>query len=139
MIGLLYRTADAIRRRILRDNHGRVGEDFAHRYLRERGCTIVARNYHCRSGPGEIDLVVRHGERLVFVEVKTRSTVEFGTPDRAVDHDKRAALERAAREYARRVNVGWEQTRFDIVSVVLGRPARIEWQQDAFGNRPVTL
>lgn len=83
--------------------------------------------------------MVRHGERLVFVEVKTRSTDEFGTPDRAVDQEKRAALERTAREYARRLNIGWEQTRFDIVSVVLGGRPRIEWLQDAFGNRPVTL
>ena len=135
MIGALYYAADAIRRRIFRDNHGRIGEDLAHRFLRRRGCTVVARNYRSRSGPGEIDLVVRHGERLVFVEVKTRSTADFGTPDRAVDHEKRVALERTAREYARRANVGWEQTRFDIVSVVLGRPVQIEWLQDAFGNR----
>lgn len=134
MIGLLYRAADALRRRALPFNPGRGGEDIAHRYLRRRGCTVVARNYRPRSGPGEIDLVVWHGERLVFVEVKTRSTAEFGTPDRAVDAAKRDALERAARDYARRANVGWETTRFDIVSVVLERPVRVEWLQDAFGH-----
>ena len=106
----------------------------AHRYLRSHGCTVVSRNFRARSGPGEIDLVAWHGERLVFVEVKTRSSADFGTPDRAVDADKRAALERAAREYARRANVGWENTRFDIVSVVLERPVRIDWIQDAFGH-----
>jgi putative endonuclease len=134
VIQLLYRAADALRRRSLRANHGRMGEDMAHRYLRSHGCTVVARNFRARSGPGEIDLVVWHGQRLVFVEVKTRSSVDFGTPDRAVDADKRAALERAAREYARRTNVGWEKTRFDIVSVVLERPTRIDWIQDAFGH-----
>ncbi len=51
-----------------------------------------------------------------------------------MDADKRAALERAAREYARRANVGWENTRFDIVSVVLECPVRIDWMQDAFGH-----
>ncbi|HEV2445932.1 MAG TPA: YraN family protein [Candidatus Sulfopaludibacter sp.] len=132
MIGLLYRAADALRRRAFPDNHGRMGEDAAHRYLRRRGCTVVARNYRPRSGPGEIDLVAWEGDRLVFVEVKTRATAEFGTPDRAVDEAKRAAVERAAREYASRANVGWEKARFDIVSVVLGRPMRIEWQRDAF-------
>jgi putative endonuclease len=134
VIGLLYRAADALRRRALPHNPGRRGEDVAHRYLRRRGCTVVARNYRPRSGPGEIDLVVRHGDRLVFVEVKTRSSAEFGTPDRAVDADKREALERAARDYARRANVGWEKTRFDIVSVVLERPIQVEWLQDAFGH-----
>ena len=132
MIRYLYRAADALRRRSFPDNHGRMGEDMAHRYLREHGCIVVARNYRARSGPGEIDLVAWHRERLVFVEVKTRSTVEFGTPDRAVDQDKRTALERTAREYARRANVGWERTRFDIVSVVLEKPVRIEWLQDAW-------
>jgi putative endonuclease len=134
VIGLLYRAFDALRRRTFRDNHGRMGEDLAHRYLRRRGYTVVARNYRPRSGPGEIDLVAWHGDRLVFVEVKTRASVEFGTPDRAVDEDKRVALERAAREYARRANVGWEKTRFDIVSVVLARPVRVDWMQDAFGH-----
>ena len=50
MIGLLYRAADALRRRTLGGNHGRLGEDLAHRYLRRHGCTIVARNYRTRSG-----------------------------------------------------------------------------------------
>ena len=120
---------------MFRTNHGRIGEDLAHRYLRKHGCTVIARNYRARSGPGELDLVAWHGEMLVFVEVKTRSTEEFGTPDRAVDQEKRTALERTAREYARRANVGWERTRFDIVSVVLGKPVRVEWMRDAFGHK----
>lgn len=106
----------------------------AHRYLRGRGCTVVARNYRPRTGPGEIDLIAWHRERLLFVEVKTRATADYGTPDRAVDEEKRAALQRAALDYARRVGAGWELARFDIVSVVLSRPPRIEWQQDAFGH-----
>ena len=132
MIQFLYRAADALRRRRLHDDHGRMGEDIAHRYLRRRGCTIVARNYRARSGHGEIDLVAWQGDRLVFVEVKARASAEFGTPDRAVDADKRIALERAAREYARRANVEWGRTRFDIVSVVLQKPVRVEWLRDAF-------
>lgn len=135
MIGLFYRVADALRRLSLSKDPGRVGEDAAHRFLRRRGCTVVARNYRPRSGPGEIDLVAWHQGRLVFVEVKTRATAEFGTPDRAVNEDKRNALERAARDYARRAGVGWEWTRFDIVSVVLGRrPMKVDWMQDAFGH-----
>jgi putative endonuclease len=132
VIGLLYRAGDAVRRRLLRDNHGRMGEDLAHRYLRRRGCTIVARNYRTQSGSGEIDLVAWQGDTLVFVEVKTRATAEFGEPDRAVDLEKQERLHRAARDYARRASIPWERTRFDIVSIVLGSPARIDWIRDAF-------
>lgn len=134
MIGILYRAADALRRRSLRHDHGRLGEDYAYRFLRHRGCTVVSRNYRPRSGAGEIDIVAWHGERLVFVEVKTRSSTDFGTPEQAVDADKREALLRAARDYARRTGADWDRTRFDIVSVLLERPVRIEWLKDAFGK-----
>jgi putative endonuclease len=133
MMSLLYRTADALRRRGYPDDHGRVGEDLAHRYLRSHGCTVVARNYRTRSGSGELDLVAWHGPTLVFVEVKTRATAEFGPPDRAVDAEKRAHLRRAARDYARRAGVEFRKTRFDIVSIVLSDPPKIEWLRDAFG------
>ena len=131
MLSLIYRAADALRRRSFTNNHGRMGEDLAHRYLRSRGCTVVARNYRPRSGNGEIDLVVWHKEKLVFVEVKTRATAEFGEPDRAVDAEKRGHLTRAARDYARRAGVDWDKVRFDIVAVVLS-PRHTEWHRDAF-------
>jgi len=132
MMGLLYRAADALRRRSLRADHGRLGEDMAHRYLRARGCTVVARNYRPRGGAGEIDLVAWKEGRLLFVEVKTRASGDFGAPETAVDLEKRESLRHAARDYARRRGVEWPRVRFDIVSIVLQRPARVEWIQDAF-------
>jgi putative endonuclease len=133
MMGLLYRVADALRRHRSPGDHGRMGEDIAHRYLRGHGCIVVARNYRTRSGAGEIDLVAWHGETLVFAEVKTRSTTEFGEPQGAVDEAKQQHLQRAARDYARRTGVDWSRTRFDIVSVVLEkRHVRIQWLRDAF-------
>jgi len=131
VFSLIYRVADAVRRRSLSGNHGRLGEDMAHRYLRGRGCTVVARNYRPPSGHGEIDLVVWDGEKLVFVEVKTRETSDFGEPDRAVDAEKQFHLIRAARDYARRAGVEWQHVRFDVLTVVLS-PRRIEWLRDAF-------
>jgi putative endonuclease len=131
MMGLLYRAAGVLRRRAMAADHGRIGEDLAHRYLRRQGCTIVARNYRTRSGSGEIDLVAWQGETLVFVEVKTRDSAEFGAPDRAVDTEKQGHLRTAGHDYARRAGVEWERTRFDIVSVVL-HPSRIEWIRSAF-------
>jgi putative endonuclease len=132
VISFLYRAADRIRRRSYPDNHGRIGEDLAYRYLRSQGCTVVARNYRTRSGSGELDMVAWQGDVLAFVEVKTRETAEFGTPDRAVDSEKREHLRRAARDYARRAGVDWEKARFDIVSIVLDKPPRIEWLRDVF-------
>lgn len=93
----------------------------------------MARNYRPRSGVGELDLVAWHGATLVFVEVKTRAGADFGAPGSAVDGEKRFRLLRAARDYARRANIEWDKTRFDIVSIVLADPPVIDWQQDAFG------
>jgi len=107
VISLLYRAADRIRRRRYPNDHERIGEGLVHRYLRGRGCTVVARNYRPPSGSGEIDLVAWEGERLAFIEVKTRATEEFGSPDSAVDREKRTRLIWAAMEYARRAGVPW--------------------------------
>ena len=134
MIGLLYRAADALRRRYLQHDHGRMGEDLAYRYMRGHGFTVVARNYRTRSGSGEIDIVAWHGQTLVFVEVKTRQTDEFGAPDRAVDAEKQQRLQVAARDYVRRAGTPPDRTRFDVVSVVLGSTPRIEWVRDAFAS-----
>jgi putative endonuclease len=132
MIGLLYRAADRIRRRRYAQDHGRIGEDLAHRFLRARGCTVVARNYRTLSGSGEIDLVAWDGRKLAFIEVKTRGSREFGPPESAVDTEKRERVQQAARDYARRAEIPWRDTRFDIVSIVLDSPPRIEWLRDAF-------
>jgi putative endonuclease len=131
MMGWLYRAAGVLRRRAMAGDSGRIGEDLAHRYLRRHGCTIVARNYRTRSGSGEIDIVAWQGETLVFVEVKTRDSAEFGAPGRAVDSDKEQHLRAAAGDYARRAGVEWVRTRFDVVSVVLDPPG-IEWIRGAF-------
>ena len=138
MIRLLLRAVDSLRdrgrRRVwTRDlASGRRGEDLAHRLLQEKGFRVVARNYRARSGAGEIDLVAWERDTLVFVEVKSRSTEEFGAPDRAVDREKRLALVRAAREYARRANVEWRRVRFDVVSVILVDPPALAHTRDAF-------
>src|SRR5262245_53806224 len=112
MIGLLYRAADRWRQRRYATDHGRIGEDLATRFLRARGCIVVARNFRTLSGRGEIDLIVRDGPSLAFVEVKTRSSGDFGAPEGAVDADKRERLQIAAREYVRRAEVDWTQARF---------------------------
>ena len=140
MFRWFFRISDRLRRAAAHDAPhiaaGRCGEDLAHRFLQAQRYTIVARNYRPRSGSGEIDLIARDGDTLVFVEVKTRATEEFGTPDRAVDAQKLRAVERAAREYARRANVEWKLTRFDVVNVILEQPPKISLIKDAFRLTP---
>lgn len=111
------------------------GEDVAMRYLQEQKFIIAARNYRPRSGPGEIDLVAWESGTLAFIEVKTRTSDEAGMPDRAVGLRKRQTLERAARDYARRANVDIGDARFDVVTVMVGRPPAIELFRDAFRPR----
>jgi putative endonuclease len=111
---------------------GRRGEDLAHRFLRKRGFTIVARNYRLASGDAEADIIARDGPELVIVEVKSRKTTEFGPPDRAIGEDKRAHLVRVARAYAKKTETPWEQIRFDVVTVILKSPPDIEHHRDAF-------
>ena len=141
MMSLVYRVADRLRHRVRRKSmspgeaNGRRGEDLAHRLLRREGYTVVARNYRPPAGGGELDLIAWDGSKLAMVEVKTRTSAEFGTPDAAVDEEKRNALERAARDYARRAGVEWENVRFDVVNVVLDDPPRIELRRDAFQSR----
>ena len=89
-MGRLYEFADVLRQRA-RQHHltpdhalGRRGEDVAHRYLQRHGFIVVARNYRMSSGAGEIDLVGWEDDRLVFIEVKSRQTDDYGAPDRAM-------------------------------------------------------
>jgi putative endonuclease len=110
---------------------GRRGEDLAHRHLQSLGYRVVARNWRARSGP-EVDLIAQDGEILVFVEVKSRKTDEFGSPDRAIDREKELRLLRAAREYTRRAGADWARVRFDIVNIVFADPTRIEILRDVF-------
>ena len=137
-VGFLYSAADAARHRYRslhstpEQAHGRRGEDLAHRFLRRHGLTVVARNFHQRAGRGELDIVAWDRETLVFVEVKTRASAEFGGPGRAVGTDKEKDLRRAAGEYLRRCGMPKEQARFDLVNIVLTKPPEIEWIRDVF-------
>ncbi len=96
------------------------------------GLTVIARNYRPSSGDSEVDIVARDGDTVVFVEVKSRNSAEFGSPDRAIDPEKQKRITRAARSYATRAGIAWNQVRFDVVSIVFTNPPSIVHQQDAF-------
>jgi putative endonuclease len=125
----LCRLADRIRFHIHRDE-GRRGEDLAHRYLRSRGYTVVARNWRPPQGGGEIDIVALDHETLVFVEVKARVSENQSAPERAIDSEKIKSLRRAGRDYARRSGVDESSIRFDTIAITAGR---LEHFPDSFG------
>ncbi len=103
---------------------GRLGERVACRYLMRRGFDVLARRYRVRSG--EIDLIGFEGELLVFVEVKTRGSREYGDPFEFVDWQKQQRFRRAAEEFIAHHDLGRYSYRFDIVSVVAPGTGREE-------------
>ncbi len=124
----LYRFAGRLR--WWRDgNVGRFGEERAHRYLRARGYTVVARNWRPPQGGGELDLIAWERETLVFVEVKARVSGQWSAPERDIDAEKLNSLRRAARDYVRRAGAEEAEMRFDVVAITGGK---IEHLRDAF-------
>lgn len=94
---------------------GNYGEDLACEYLKKRGYKILERNYRIRGG--EIDIVARDGETLVFVEVKTRYSHDFGSPGESITPWKIKALLKTARFYIQKI--GWRdrEYRLDFVGI----------------------
>ena len=115
---------------------GREGETAALAALEARGCRLLAANY--RSGKGEVDLVVRDGPELVFVEVKTRSSEAWGRPADAVNSAKRARLSDTALAYLAELGHPRVPFRFDIVEVLVepGRLPEVRHLPNAFPLEP---
>ncbi len=113
---------------------GERGEKHAARYLRHHGYGILVKRFKTRAG--EIDIVCRHKDWLVFVEVKTRKSMDFGAPSEAVDREKQRHMSRAALDYLRLLGNPRVHFRFDIVEVIMRdgarKPADIRLIQNAF-------
>jgi putative endonuclease len=113
---------------------GHWGEEQAAMYLRAQGLEILAHNV--RTPYGELDLIAREGEVLVFVEVKTRSSDRFGHPEDAVDMAKQQHVLNAIEHYLLNLALPWPgDWRVDVIAV-LGRPGeqvpQVEWFRHAF-------
>lgn len=107
---------------------GNEGENLAAEFLQNKGFEIVARNYRFKHA--EIDLIIRTGNMLVFVEVKTRSSSSFGEPEAFVDSRKASKIFEGAEQYTFENN--WTgNIRFDIVSVKTGVMPEIVHFEDA--------
>jgi len=98
---------------------GRAGEKIAEEYLSQKGYDILHRRY--RGGRKEIDLIVRQGRTIVFVEVKTDTSGTFGPPESWVTLRKQQAVIQAVRYYIAAHPLPDVDYRFDVVGVSLGR------------------
>jgi putative endonuclease len=96
---------------------GELGERAAKKFLQKAGLKFLAANF--RSERGEIDLVFRDGDCLAFIEVKTRSSEDWGRPAAAVNAERRRRLSQAALDYLKRLKNPAVKIRFDIVEVLL--------------------
>lgn len=109
---------------------GQLGEDLAVSYLQQVGMRLLKRNF--RHGRSEIDLIAVDGNHLVFLEVKTRTNLDFGMPETFLSDAQADRIREAATVYANELD--WQgPIRFDIISVILekGKSAKIDHFKDA--------
>ncbi len=112
---------------------GKKGEAAARTYLERHGVRIVEANYAC--AVGEIDLIGRERDALLFIEVKTRTSEAFGPPHLAVHERKQRQIVQTAQWFLAERRLADVACRFDVVAVTFARDGdlpRIQWLQDAF-------
>lgn len=111
---------------------GRSGENLAAKHLKKKGYSILYKNFrtHC----GEIDIIARYQDVLIFVEVKTRSRGEIGSPLQAVTGRKQHQISKVALEYLSRNDLFDKDARFDVISIICdsNNKTEIEHIENAF-------
>jgi len=111
---------------------GDRGEMAACSFLKEKGYKILEKNYKCKLG--EIDLIASRKGRLAFIEVKTRTSAQFGTPQEAVDYKKQNKIFKLAQWYLKEKKIEKMPMAFDVVAVLWneGRSPEINLIADAY-------
>ena len=107
-----------------RSRLGSWGENRAKEYLARKGYTLLESNYRCQWG--EVDLICQDGTYLVFVEVRTRRSQEYGTPEESLSKSKQEKLIATAQTYMQEQDSTPEQWRIDLVALVLGDGGAIQ-------------
>jgi putative endonuclease len=116
-----------------RQEVGRRGEEAARAFLKRRGVRILVENFVCAAG--EIDLIGRDGDTLVFIEVKARTSEAFGPPHLAVHRRKQRQIIRAAQWYLAEQRTPEVPCRFDVLALAFpedGGTPQVDWVRDAF-------
>lgn len=94
----------------------KLGEEVAEKYLVSKGYSIIKKNFVF--GKGEIDIIAKDGEYLVFVEVKTRRNYDFGEPEYAITKSKQRQLKKIAEAYFYVNGIQEQLCRFDVITIV---------------------
>ena len=117
-----------------RRDTGILGEKLARDFLKNRGFSILETNYRCPEG--EIDIVARDKDCLVFVEVRTRTSLNFGIPEESITRAKKKRMIAAAQYYQQAQDDPLPLCRIDFVAVELerGKPIRIELIENAISE-----
>ena len=111
---------------------GKQGEEAAVSLLKENGYKILARNYKTKLG--EVDIVAIDNDTFCFIEVKTRNTIRFGSPQEAVSRFKQRQISKAALMFLKENNLLDKKARFDVVSVLYSQDSpKIDLIKNAFG------
>lgn len=108
---------------------GRSGEALAISYLKKKGYKILEKNY--RTKFGEIDIIASKDDMVVFIEVKTRNTDNYGAPEESVTREKQERIKKAALYYLKNLK-NIPALRFDVISIELKQEPRIEHIEYAF-------
>ena len=96
---------------------GKLGEEMAKKYLMKKGYKVLQHHYCLRGG--EIDLIVKKREMLIFVEVKTRTSDKFGAPEESINYFKQKKLNKAIRNYLFLKDINNLSYQFDVISIIL--------------------
>ena len=102
-----------------RQEIGKIGEDLAAKYLEEMQYEIIERNFKCKQG--EIDIIARKNEEIVFIEVKTRQSLGYGLPAEAVTEIKQKHIEKSTKYYLYKNHLEQDFVRLDIIEVYIYR------------------
>ena len=114
-----------------RQQFGKKSEDLAVWYLKKNGYKILEQNYRTRLG--EIDIIAKDKKTLVFVEVKSRRSVRYGSPKWSVTHQKQRKISMVALQYLKKTRQTDAAARFDVVAVISNRDEpQIEVVKNAF-------
>ena len=118
-----------------RRDTGILGEKLARDFLKKQGYHILETNYRCPEG--EIDIVAKHKDYLVFIEVRTKTSLEFGHPEESITPAKQARMRATAAHYQQAHHDLPSQWRIDVVAIELdpkGKLSRIELIENAVGD-----
>lgn len=108
---------------------GKQGEDYALKFLQEKGFRLLTRNFNARNS--EIDLIMQKDDLLVFVEVRMKANANYGYPEDTMSKTKMNAIKRGAEEYM--LKNPWDgKARFDMISIIEFPEFQIEHFEDAF-------